>query len=80
MEIINVHEAKTHLSKLLNLIEKGQEFIIAKNGNPIAKLSPFKKSAERKGGQLRGLIHINEDFDDPLPASILNTFNGGSDE
>jgi prevent-host-death family protein len=71
---VNVHEAKTHLSKLLAEVEKGHEIVLARDGKPIAKLIPF--SAGRKNrlplGDLKGRIWIADDFDAPLPDELLD--------
>jgi prevent-host-death family protein len=65
---INIHEAKTHFSKLLARVEAGEEIIIAKAGKPVAKLRPIKKQAARRVlGQDRGLFTVPPEFDDPLP-------------
>jgi len=71
----NIHEAKTHFSKLLEQVAKGKEVTIARAGQVIAKLIPFKESPRtRKPGTAAGLIEIGEDFDAPLPQDILKTF------
>jgi prevent-host-death family protein len=68
MTTVNIHEAKTHLSKLLRRVMNGEEIIIAKSGEPIAVLSPIKKKAEpRVPGIDEGKVIIHADFDDPLP-------------
>lgn len=75
METINTHEAKTHLSRLLKRAAKGEEFIIARAGKPIARLIGFRQETYvRTGGQWRGLVRIAEDFDAPLPADVERTF------
>jgi prevent-host-death family protein len=68
----NIHYAKTHLSKLLEQVQAGEEIIIAKSGKPIAKLCPVEKAGEktkpkRAPGSLKGQIWISPDFDDPIP-------------
>ena len=70
---VNVHEAKTHLSRLLAEVEKGQEIIVARDGKPVAKIVPFKpqKKNRIKFGDLKGKIWIADDFDDPLPDELL---------
>ncbi len=71
MKKVNIHEAKTHLSRLVEDVAAGEEVIIAKAGKPVARLVPFEKPATpRKPGALRGLIKIAEDFDAPLPPEI----------
>ena len=70
---VNVHEAKTSLSELLVSVESGEEIIIARNGKPIAKLSPVARGT-RKPGRLRGRIRMRRDFEAPLPADLLEAF------
>jgi prevent-host-death family protein len=75
MHTINIHDAKTHLSKLIEDTLHGKEIIIAKAGKPVAKLSPItKKKPIRHFGVLKGKIKISDDFDAPLPLSILEDF------
>ncbi len=75
MRTINVHEAKTHLSRLLEDAAGGEEIVIAKAGRPIAKLVPLEaKREKRKLGMLAGLGHIPDDFDAPLPDDVLASF------
>jgi len=65
--VVNVHEAKTHLSKLLARVARGEEITIAKAGHPVAKLVPLpKKRARRVPGTAPG-IWMSPDFDEPLP-------------
>ena len=72
---VNIHEAKTHLSRLIQRVTMGEEIIIAKAGKPIAKLSPYDGGAEeRVPGQDRGLISVPDDFDAPLPDDVLSEF------
>lgn len=67
MQPINIHQAKTHLSRLLSQVTGGKEIIISKAGRPIAKLVPFQPPPkERILGKYQGLIEISEDFDAPL--------------
>ncbi|HYU35159.1 MAG TPA: type II toxin-antitoxin system Phd/YefM family antitoxin [Thermoanaerobaculia bacterium] len=75
MGVFNVHEAKTHFSRLLDRVAQGEEVIIAKSGRPVAKL--VRVAVEpRKPGRLKGRIRISPDFDEPLPAEILAAFRG----
>jgi prevent-host-death family protein len=68
MTTVNIHEAKTHLSKLLQRVINGEEIIIAKAGEPIAILSPIKETAvQRTPGNDAGKVTIMPNFDDPLP-------------
>lgn len=75
MQITNIHEAKTHLSRLLEQVAKGKEIVIGKAGKPIAKLIPYvEKNEPRKPGRLKGKIKIADDFNDDLPPDILASF------
>ena len=74
---VNVHEAKTHLSRLLARAAAGEEIVIARGGKPIARLIPFEEPLEdRVPDQDRGKVRIAEDFDAPLPADLLAAFEG----
>jgi prevent-host-death family protein len=74
---INVHEAKTNFSKLLQRVALGEEVIIAKAGVPVAKLIPIRAAqGKRPLGFLKGEIWMAEDFDAPLPPDILAGFLG----
>ena len=65
---VNVLEAKTHLSQLLKRAQDGEEVIIARDGTPVAQLVPIEaKRTPRTFGSMRGLIHVPDDFDDPMP-------------
>ncbi len=75
---INVHEAKTHFSKLLARVQTGEEITIAKAGRPIAKLIPISAERKpRKPGTAKSKIWIAPDFDAPLPEDIIKSFEGG---
>jgi prevent-host-death family protein len=81
MDPINIHEAKTQLSKLIEAVEAGEEVIIARAGKPVARLVPFKPvKPVRMPGLMQGKIWISEDFNDPLPEDILDYFEGKGDE
>ena len=68
MRQVNIHEAKTHFSKLLKEVLKGEEIIIAKGNKPIAKLISIEgKKPQRKLGTAKGKIKISSDFENPLP-------------
>lgn len=78
-DIINLYEAKTHLSKLVDRAAAGEEIVIAKNGKALAKLAPITIKGERqrrKPAGALGLIFLSPDFDDPLPAEIQAAFDG----
>lgn len=67
MAIFNVHEAKTHFSKLIERVLKGEEVIIAKSGKPVARILPVDSNkAPRKPGNDKGRVFIKPDFDAPL--------------
>lgn len=77
---VNIHEAKTHLSKLLSRAALGEDIIIAKAGKPIVRLVPVAEPPQdRILGQDEGLFSIPEDFNDPLPEDILSGFEGRTD-
>lgn len=68
MATVNVHEAKTHFSKLLNRVGSGEEIIIAKAGKPVARILPItKKIKKRIPGTAKGRVVIKESFFKPLP-------------
>ncbi|HEY6136694.1 MAG TPA: type II toxin-antitoxin system prevent-host-death family antitoxin [Thermoanaerobaculia bacterium] len=72
-EKINIYDAKTRLSQLVERAEAGEEIIIARGGRPVARLVPFRRPAvKRKAGRLRGRIRIGSNFDDPLPAEVFD--------
>ncbi len=72
---VNIHEAKTHLSKLLERVLLGEEVIIAKAGKPVARLVPIKtKGVPRPLGLAKGEFVVPEDFDQPLPPEIEEDF------
>lgn len=72
---VNVHEAKTHLSRLLARVATGEEVIIARSGQPVAKLVPFRPPAgKRVPGTAKGQIWIADDFDAPLPDDLMDAF------
>lgn len=75
METVNVHQAKTHLSRLLERVEAGEEIVLARNGKAIARLVPVGRVARRPGA-MKGRIRIHRDFDAPLPAPIAKSFRG----
>jgi prevent-host-death family protein len=77
METVNIHEAKTHLSRLVERVAAGEEIIIARSGRPIARLVPYAAPEQRRTfGRMRGKIHIADDFDGPLPDAVLADFHG----
>jgi prevent-host-death family protein len=79
MNKVNIHQAKTHLSRLVDLAASGEEIIIAKAGKPLARLVPYSpKGIVRRPGTMRGKIRIKKNFDAPLPKELLDSFEGKS--
>lgn len=74
---VNLYEAKTSLSKLVDRVAKGERIVIAKAGKPMARLVPLEnRVAVRSPGDWAGRVHIGEDFDEPLPEEIQTAFEG----
>ena len=72
---VNVHEAKTHFSRLLARVRAGEEIVIARAGRPVARLLPAEGApAQRTPGSARGKVTMYDDFDDPLPDQMLEDF------
>ena len=82
MTTVNIHEAKTHLSRLLAKVARGDEVIIARGGKPVARLVPVQRA--RRMDQLLGIdkgrLWIAEDFDEPLPEEILAAFEAKGED
>jgi prevent-host-death family protein len=75
MKTVNLHAAKTHLSRLVEEAAAGEEVVIAKAGKPMVRLVPVTTRARRTGfGTLKGRIRISDDFDAPLPTRTLRAF------
>jgi prevent-host-death family protein len=75
MAEVNIHEAKTHLSKLLARVAAGEEIIISKAGKPVARLVPFQRVRKKRvPGLDRGKVWIADDFDAPLPPELQSHF------
>jgi prevent-host-death family protein len=78
MPTVNIFEAKTHLSKLIEKAEKGEEVIIARAGKPVVRLTKLEPEKRKiVFGLLKGKIHIADDFDAPLPPEVLADFEDG---
>jgi len=73
MDTVNIHEAKTHLSRLLERVEAGEVILIARNGDPVATLRRYE-GPQRRPGALRGRLAIGDDFDAPLPDELAAAF------
>ena len=73
--MVNIHEAKTHLSRLLKRVAGGEQIIIARAGTPIARLTPYEEQGkEQVAGRDRDLFTVPDDFDAPLPDEVIDTF------
>jgi prevent-host-death family protein len=69
---VNIHEAKTHLSRLLAKVAEGEEVIIARSGEPVAKIIPIERTGTKRIlGQDAGLVEIGDDFDAPLDPETM---------
>jgi len=79
MAVVNTHEAKTNLSRLLDEVQEGEEVIIARGNKPMARLVPYReKSLLRRPGYLKGKIRVAADFDAPLPDDVIDAFEAGA--
>ena len=77
MQTVNIHEAKTQFSRLVDAAAGGEEIIIAKAGKPAARLVPMEPAkVTRRFGGLKGKIRIADDFDAPLPDDVIAAFEG----
>lgn len=75
--IVNIHEAKTHLSRIVDEVAAGSEVIIAKAGKPMARLMPLTGiPREKKLGLLKGKIKVPDDFNAPLSEDVMADFEG----
>ena len=76
MVVVNVHEAKTQLSRLLARVEAGEDVVIARRGEPVARLVGCKPRSKRQADILKGKVVIPESFFDPLPEEELTAWEG----
>ena len=76
MPVVNVHQAKTHLSRLLAQVEAGEEVVIARRGEPVARLVRCKSRGKRQFGAMRGQIVVDDSILDPLPEDELAAWEG----
>ncbi len=76
MPVVNVHQAKTHLSRLLAQVENGEEVIIARNGKPVARLVSLHRRGKRQSGSMKGRVKLDDSFFDPLPEEELAAWEG----
>lgn len=75
---VNIYEAKTHLSRMIDRVAAGEEIVISRNGRPVARLCPLEPSKRNpiRFGLLDGQIKVAPDFDAPLPDDVLAEFEG----
>jgi len=72
MATVNMREARTHLSKLIERVEAGEDIVIARDGKPVARLLPLARDMRpREMGTMRGRIHVPDNFNDPMPPEEL---------
>lgn len=76
MVIVNVHQAKTQLSRLLAQVEAGEEVVVARRGKPVARLVAFEPRGERRPDVFKGKVTIPDSFFDPLPEEELKSWEG----
>ena len=80
MHVVNIHAAKTHLSRLVDAVATGEEIVIARSGKPVARLVPLwdvQSRPRRRLGMLAGKLTVPPDFDAPLPDAVLDSFEKG---
>ena len=76
MPVVNVHQAKTQLLRLLAQVEAGEEVVIARRGQPVARLVRYKSRGQRRFGTMRGQIVVDDSILDPLPEDELAAWEG----
>jgi prevent-host-death family protein len=79
-QVVNVHQAKTHLSRLLERVAEGEEITIAKAGKPVARLVPIRAAKRQLGMDASSDFYIADDFDAPMSDDELELFEGGEIE
>ena len=79
MKTVTIHKAKTTLSQLIADVQAGEEVVIARGKEPVAKLVPMPKRGKRKAGSMKGKIKIGTEFFDPLPEEELRAWEGRND-
>jgi prevent-host-death family protein len=76
MKVVNMHDAKTTLSKLVEEACAGEEVVLARAGEPLVRLTPVRSTRRRRLGRWKGKVQMSEDFDAPLPDELLAAFRG----
>jgi prevent-host-death family protein len=81
MVSVNIHAAKTHLSRLVERAAAGEEIVIARAGKPVAKLVPLEPTrlTPRRSGGMAGELWLADDFDAPMPPEVWGAFEGEDD-
>jgi prevent-host-death family protein len=79
MKTVNIHEAKTHLSRLLEGVANGESFVIAKSGKPVAKVTPISEKPPQRIGFMEGQFEVPDDFDTMFAEEIADMFEGKYD-
>ncbi|MEE8602184.1 type II toxin-antitoxin system Phd/YefM family antitoxin [Euzebya tangerina] len=75
--IVNMHDAKSSLSRLIRKVEDGEEVLIGRNGKPVARLVPYVARPGRRPGRLAGKITVEPDFDQ-TPPEVIRAFQGSA--
>jgi prevent-host-death family protein len=76
MSEVTIHEAKTHLSRLLRRVSAGETIVIMRGRKPVARLAPLESRTQRELGFDKGTVKVAADFDAPLPEDVLRDFEG----
>jgi prevent-host-death family protein len=79
MKTVNIHEAKTHLSRLLEGVAQGESFVIAKSGKPVAQVTPAGIKRKRRIGFMKGMGQVPDDFNTMFAEEIADMFEGKYD-
>lgn len=78
VEAVNIYDAKTRLSQLVDQAAAGQDVVVCRNGKPLARITQLEPvRSPIRWGLLKGQLLVPEDFDDPLPAGVLASFEVG---
>jgi len=77
METVNIYDAKTRLSQLIDMAAGGEDVVVCRNGKPLVRISRLKEARRPiRWGLLKGKVKVHADFDAPLPADVLASFEG----
>jgi antitoxin (DNA-binding transcriptional repressor) of toxin-antitoxin stability system len=76
MRQVRMHEAKTHLSRLIAAVEKGEEVVIMRGEVAVARLLPMEPRAERQPGRYKGRVYLDQSFFEPLPEDEISAWEG----